>query len=55
MQPEPHITNTNFIKFLIGKLDLKGTPETPKLWHSVGSADEELVLGQKAQKCGVET
>ena len=55
LQPEPHTTNTGFVRLLIGELGLEGTPETPELWQSVGSADENLVLGQQAQKRGVET
>ena len=54
-QPEPHTNNTGFIKSLIGELGSKGIPETPELWQSVGSADENLVLGRKTQKRGVET
>ena len=48
LQPEPHTTNSGFIKSLIGELGLKSTPETPELWQSVGSADENLVLRQEA-------
>ena len=54
LQPEPHITNTGFVRLLIGELGLESTPETPKLWQSIGSADKDLVLGQEAQKRGVE-
>ena len=54
LQPEPHTTITGFIRLLIGELGLEGTPETPELWQSVGSADEDLVLGQEARKRGVE-
>ena len=31
LQPEPHTTNTGFVKSLIGKLGLEGILETPKL------------------------
>ena len=55
LQPEPHTINTGFIRLLIDELGLEGTPETPELWQSVGFADEDLVLGQKARKRGVET
>ena len=55
LQPELYITNTGFVKSLIGELGLEGTPETPKLWQSVGSVDKDLVLGQEAQKRGVKT
>ena len=48
LQPEPHTTNTGFVRLLIGKLGLEDTPETLELWQSVGCADEDLVLGQKA-------
>ena len=39
LQSESYITNTGFIKSLSGKLGLKGSPETPKLWQSVRSTD----------------
>ena len=39
LQPEPHTTNTGFIRSLIGELGLEVIPETPELWQSVGSAD----------------
>ena len=39
LQPELHTTNTGFIRLLIGKLGLKGTPEMPELWQSVDSPD----------------
>ena len=55
VQPEPYTTNTGFIKLLISKLGLEDTPKTPELWQSVGSADEELMLGREARKRGVET
>ena len=55
LQPEPHTTNTGFIRLLIGELGLEDTSETPELWQSVGSAGQDLVLGQKARKHGVET
>ena len=55
LQYEPHTLNTGFIRSLIGKLGLEGTPKTPELWQSVGSADEDLVQGQKARKRGIET
>ena len=55
LQPEPYITNTGFIKLLIGKLNSEGTPKTPELWQSVSSTDKDLVLGQKAWKRGVKT
>ena len=44
LQPEPHTTNTDFIKLLIGKLGLEKTLKTPELWQSIGSADKDLVL-----------
>ena len=31
LQPEPHTTNTGFVRLLIGKLGLEGTPEMPEL------------------------
>ena len=31
LQPEPHTTNTGFIRLLIGELGLEGTPKTPEL------------------------
>ena len=31
LQPEPHTTNTGFIKLFISELGLKVTPETPEL------------------------
>ena len=52
LQPEPHTTNTGFLRLLIGELGLESTLETPELWQSVGSADEDLVLGQDR---GIET
>ena len=55
LQLEPHTSNTDFIRLLIGKLGSKGTLETPELWQSVGSADKDLVLRWEAQKRGVET
>ena len=55
LQSEPHTTNTGFVSLLIGELGLEGTPETPELWQSIGSADEDLVLGWEARKRGVET
>ena len=55
LQPEPHTINTGFVRSFNDKLGLEGTPETPELWQSVGSADEDLVLGQEAQKRDVET
>ena len=55
LQPELHTTNSGFIRLFIGKLGLKGTPEMLELWQIVGSADENLVLGQEARKRGVET
>ena len=39
LQPEFHITNIGFIRFLIGKLVLEDIPETLKLWQSIDSAD----------------
>ena len=39
LQPEPHTTNTGFIRLLIGELGSEVIPETPELWQSVGSAD----------------
>ena len=54
LQSEPHITNTGFIRLLIGELDLEGTTETPELWQNVGSVDKDLVLGREIQKRGVE-
>ena len=48
LQPEPHTTNTGFIRLLISKFGLKGTPKTQKLWQNVGSADDDLVLEQEA-------
>ena len=47
LQPEPHTTNTGFIRLLISELGSKGTPEMPELWQSVGSADKDLVLGKR--------
>ena len=47
LQPEPHTTNTGFVRSLIGVLGLKSTSETPELWQSVGFADEDLMLGQE--------
>ena len=32
LQSEPHTTNPDFIRLLIGKLGLEDTPETPELW-----------------------
>ena len=55
LQLKPHTTNTSFRRLLIGKLGLEDTSETTELWQSVGSADKNLVLGQEAQKRGVET
>ena len=54
LQPKPYTTNTSFVRLFINKLGLKGTPETPELWQSVGSADKHLVLRREAQKRGVE-
>ena len=31
LQLEPHITNTGFIRFLIGKFSLEGISETPEI------------------------
>ena len=31
LQPESHTTNIGFVRLLISKLGLEGTPETPKL------------------------
>ena len=45
LQPEPHTTNTGFVRTLIGELGSEGTPKTPEVWQSVGSVDENLVLG----------
>ena len=53
LEPEPHTTNTGFIRLLIGELGLEGTPKTPKLWQSVGSTDKDLVLGREVRKRGV--
>ena len=39
LQPEPHIINIGFIRFLIGEIGLEGIPETPTLWQSIDSAD----------------
>ena len=55
LQPEPHTTNAGFIRLLIGKFGLEGTLKTPELWQSIGFADKDLVLRQKAWKHGVET
>ena len=55
LQPEPHTTNTGFIRLLIGELGLQGTPQTPELWQSIGFANEDLVLRQEAQKRGFES
>ena len=41
LQPEPYTTNTGFVRLLIGEFGLEGIPETPELWQSVGSADED--------------
>ena len=45
-QPEPYITNTGFIRSLIGELGLEGTLKTPQLWQSISFPDKDLVLGQ---------
>ena len=55
LQSEPHTINTGFIRSLIGEPALQGTLDRPELWQSVGSTHEDLVLGQEAQKHGVET
>ena len=39
LQPEFYITNTDFIRSLIGELGLEVIPKMPKLWQNVGSAD----------------
>ena len=55
LQPEPHTTNTGFIRLLISELGLEGILKTLKLLQSIGSTDEDRVLGQEAQKRGIET
>ena len=55
LQLEPHTTNTGIIRSFIGKLGSEDTPKMPELWQSIGFADEDLMLGQKTQKQGVET
>ena len=32
LHPEPHTTNTGFIRLLIGKLGSEVIPEMPELW-----------------------
>ena len=44
LQLDPHIINTNFIMFLIAGVDSKDILEIPELWHSIGSADKDLLL-----------
>ena len=39
LQPEPHTTNTGFIRSFIGELGLEIIPKMPELWQSKGSAD----------------
>ena len=48
LQPKPYTTNTGFIRFFIGKLGSKGIPKILKLWQSIGSADSNLMIRQKA-------
>ena len=48
LQSKPHTNNTSFIRFLIGKLALEDSPETPELWQSVGSVNYNLILRQEA-------
>ena len=55
LQPKPHTINTGFIRLLIGELNSESTPETLKLWQSIGSIDEDLMLRRKARKRGTET
>ena len=55
LQFEPYTTNTSVIRLFIDKLGLEVILETLELWQSIGSVDEDLVLGQEAQKRGVET
>ena len=55
LQPEPHTTNTGFIRSFITKLGSEVISETPELWQSVGSADWDLMLRREARKQGVET
>ena len=54
LQSDPYTTNTGFIRLLIGELGLKSTPEMLEQLQNVNSADEDLVLGQKAWKHGIE-
>ena len=54
LQPEPHTINTGFIRLLIGEFGLESISKTLELWQSVGSADEDLVLGREARKRGIE-
>ena len=37
LQPEPHTTNTGFIRSHTGKFSLEDISKTPELWQSVGS------------------
>ena len=48
LQPKPHTTYTGFIGSFIGKFGLESTPAMPELWQSVGSANCDLMLRQKA-------
>ena len=50
LQPEPHTTNIGFVSLLIGELGLEGTPETPELWQSVGSIDEDWCWSERPEK-----
>ena len=47
-QLKPHITNASFMMFLIGKVGLESIPEMSNLWQSIGFADLDLMLRQKA-------
>ena len=48
LQPKLYITNTGFIRLLIGELGSEVIPKTPELWQSIGSADEDLMLRRKS-------
>ena len=55
LQLKAHTTNTGFISFLIGELNLEDFPETPKLWERIDFRDEDLMLRQKAWNRSIET